>query len=70
MYILYRIFTDRVPVGPDYWYEPEFFSINTDTRQYDSLEWTLDSPPAFHTFNQLPFIHGVRPKLTAFSFKF
>ncbi len=44
-YVLYRTFTSRVPVPANYWGEGA-----------TTLEWTLSSPPPFHTFETLPRI--------------
>lgn len=41
----------------NYWYVPQFFesSINTSSTQTAStLEWSLSSPPSFHSMNSLP----------------
>ena len=44
-YVLFRTFTSKVAVADNYWGE----SATT-------LEWTLSSPPPFHTFEELPLI--------------
>ena len=44
-YVLFRTFTSKVQVADNYWGE----SATT-------LEWTLSSPPPFHTFEELPLI--------------
>ena len=56
LYILYRTFTDGVAVGRHYWRSPEFFDIDGDVVTAPSLEWTLNSPPEFHTFNELAYL--------------
>ena len=56
MYILYRIFTDNVSVGANYWHSPQMFSIDTDTQELTSLEWANTSPPTFHTYEELPYL--------------
>jgi cytochrome c oxidase subunit 1 len=56
LYILYRIFTDNVTVGRNYWAPVEFFSIDTDVEVAPSLEWTQNSPPEFHTYNELAYL--------------
>jgi heme/copper-type cytochrome/quinol oxidase subunit 1 len=56
MYILYRIFTDAVPVSSNYWHSPEFFTIDTDPVVVTTLEWSQNSPPHFHTFEELPYL--------------
>jgi heme/copper-type cytochrome/quinol oxidase subunit 1 len=44
-YIVFRIFYDKRPAGMNPWGD------GTNT-----LEWTLPSPPAFHTYEELPKI--------------
>lgn len=44
-YIIYRTLVDRVPVSANPWE-----AVNETT----TLEWQLPSPPAFHTFNEIP----------------
>lgn len=55
-YVLYRMLTDNIPVGAAYWHHPEFFSLATDAVTVPSLEWTQQSPPTFHTYNELPYL--------------
>ena len=43
LYVLYRIFTSKVQVADNYWGEGA-----------TTLEWTVTSPPPFHTFAELP----------------
>ena len=45
VYVLYRVFTSKVQAADNYWGE----GANT-------LEWTLSSPPPFHSFLELPRI--------------
>jgi len=56
LYVVYRIFTDGVPVSANYWNNPEFFSIDTDVESVTSLEWAQNSPPTFHTYEELPYL--------------
>src|SRR5487761_2495439 len=44
-YVLFRTFTSKVAVADNYWGD----SATT-------LEWTVSSPPPFHTFEELPLI--------------
>lgn len=46
-YIIYRTFTDNVK-----------FTNWTNTHSHASLEWALPSPPAYHTFSQVPYCKG------------
>ncbi len=43
LYVLYRTFTSKVQVADNYWGEGA-----------TTLEWTVSSPPPFHTFEELP----------------
>ena len=56
MYVLYRIFTDAIPVSANYWHSPAFFEIEGDVVPVPSLEWTQASPPVFHTYEELPYL--------------
>ena len=44
-YVIYRVFKDKKPCPANPWGEGA-----------DTLEWTLPSPPAFHSFDTLPVI--------------
>lgn len=58
IYIIYRIFTDKIVCTSNYWAVKGFFFNNftneINAESSTSLEWLLSSPPAFHTYNQLP----------------
>lgn len=56
MYILYRIFTDAIPVSANYWHSPDLFDLSTDTTTVTTLEWSQTSPPTFHTYEELPYL--------------
>jgi cytochrome c oxidase subunit 1 len=43
LYVLYRTFTSKEHLAPNYWGEGA-----------TTLEWTVTSPPPFHTFEELP----------------
>ena len=43
LYVVYRTFTSKVQVADNYWGEGA-----------TTLEWTVSSPPPFHTFEELP----------------
>jgi cytochrome c oxidase subunit 1 len=43
LYVCYRTFTSKVTVADNYWGEGA-----------TTLEWTVSSPPPFHTFEELP----------------
>jgi len=61
LYVIYRTFADQVTVSGNYWRSKELFEVDTDTSTIHTLEWTLPSPPAAHTYNELPYIVAVRP---------
>ena len=58
IYAVYNLFTEKKVCSANYWGVKEYFlsnytsEINSDS--VTSLEWLLSSPPAFHTYNQLP----------------
>ena len=60
MYVLYRTFTDGKTVSGNYWYSPELFDKEGDTETVYSLEWMHDSPPRWHTYNELPYLVAVK----------
>ena len=43
--VIWRTLTSKVPVADNYWGEGA-----------TTLEWTVSSPPPFHTFEELPRI--------------
>jgi heme/copper-type cytochrome/quinol oxidase subunit 1 len=57
-YIIYRTFTDKIPVDKNYWGHPEFYESYLIRLYGDciipNLEWSLTSPPGYHTYNELP----------------
>jgi hypothetical protein len=56
MYILYRIFTDAIPVSANYWHSPQLMEVEGDKVPVPSLEWAHTSPPTFHTYEELPYL--------------
>ncbi len=69
IYILYRIFTDAIPVSSkgssnDYWASHEFFNKDSEASStpVTSLEWSQTSPPSFHTYEELPYVVVVASK--------
>jgi len=56
IYIIFRIFTDNETVNANYWHSPEMFEIDTDAQRVYSLEWIQNSPPVFHTYEELPYL--------------
>lgn len=58
VYMVYNLFTEKNICTSNYWGVKEFFSSNFTSHlssdSVTSLEWLLSSPPAFHTYNQLP----------------
>lgn len=60
IYVLYRTLTDKVPAKS--WESPEFFTSSKDLPTFNSLEWSHPSPPAHHTYNELPYLVTVTNK--------
>jgi len=58
LYVLARILIDKIPVTGNYWAQPEFFSYIEDDMAVTSLEWSQNSPPVLHTYNELPYVVG------------
>jgi len=57
IYILYDQLASSLQVSSNPWYTPAFFEPNFSlyiTESAPTLEWLVSSPPAFHTFNELP----------------
>jgi heme/copper-type cytochrome/quinol oxidase subunit 1 len=60
VYIIYRTFADAKEVTSNYWHSPEFFEQEGDYVTVTSLEWAQTSPPALHTYNELPYVTTVK----------
>ena len=56
IYILYRVFTDGDHVVSNYWYSKELFEKPQDSETIYTIEWMQNSPPTFHTYNELPYL--------------
>jgi cytochrome c oxidase subunit I len=56
VYIIARTLTDGVKVSGNYWRSPELFEQPGDIATMQSLEWVQESPPVFHTYNELPYL--------------
>jgi cytochrome c oxidase subunit 1 len=60
IYILYDLLSKQeYNLANNYWRVPAFFESTTSkegalTETASTLEWSLASPPAFHTYNSLP----------------
>ena len=60
IFIVYKQFTDKVKISSDlidnnYGYSGELFNKFTLPHRYDrDLEYTINTPPKFHTFDELP----------------
>lgn len=65
LFVITKILTDKKAVTGNYWAIPEFFNYAQDGKVVESLEWSQNSPPVFHTFNELPYIAGTHtiPKI-------
>jgi len=57
-YVIYDLFANGKVVGSNPWALPAFFTSTpefyTGAQTATSLEWTLESPTPFHSFNTLP----------------
>ena len=56
LFVVYRTSTDEVPVSGNVWRNKEFFELESDPAKITSMEWTQQSPPALHTYNELPYL--------------
>jgi cytochrome c oxidase subunit 1 len=60
IYIIYDLLSKQeYNLANNYWKVPAFFESTTSkeaalTETGSSLEWSLASPPTFHTYNSLP----------------
>jgi len=58
LYILFDLLSKQeYNLSNNYWRVPAFFESTNNkvvTEAATSLEWTLSSPPSFHTVNTLP----------------
>ncbi len=57
LYILYDQLTTLSQAKANYWALPAFFEPNTPfslTQASPTLDWIVSSPPAFHSFGELP----------------
>jgi heme/copper-type cytochrome/quinol oxidase subunit 1 len=58
VYIIYDMLARReFNVSNNYWHYPAYFFNNLNDPSAEtatSLEWLLDSPPAFHCYSTLP----------------
>lgn len=62
IYVIYRMFADKIEVSSNYWRSKELFDLDSDTSAVTSLEWIQTSPPALHTYTELAYIRGVSSK--------
>jgi cytochrome c oxidase subunit 1 len=52
--IIYKIFEMKEITSKNYWGEPQHFEDGKIENSVNSLEWILESPPAYHVFEELP----------------
>lgn len=62
LYIIYRMFADAIPVTGNYWHPTEFFDNKLDSSAISTLEWVQESPPSFHTYEELPYLVTAKSK--------
>lgn len=60
IYVIYRTLGDQIPVSGNYWRSKEFFELDSDPEVINTLEWVQNSPPEFHTYEELPYVAGVQ----------
>jgi len=60
IYILYEIAFHGEPVGKNVWENVNERTAERGFRGPFTLEWMIDSPPHFHTFEELPQIRDVK----------
>ena len=58
LYVLYDLLTSGNTIESNYWKNELFFDSNK--AQIPHLEFDLYSPPGLHTFDELPYIVGVK----------
>ena len=56
VYMLYEAFTAKRISPINQWANVEFFNALSDTTVETSLEFIHNSPPLFHTYNELPYL--------------
>jgi len=56
IYIVYEAFAVKRVSEGNPWVHQELFTNVNDTEVVNTLEWTQESPPAFHTYNELPYL--------------
>jgi hypothetical protein len=54
--VIYRLLTDGVPAGAQTWKVGEFFDTVATVGVSTTLDWVQESPPAIHTYEELPYI--------------
>ena len=60
IYILYETFFHGEPVGKNVWEDINERTVERGFRGSFTLEWMIDSPPNFHTFEEIPQIRDVK----------
>jgi heme/copper-type cytochrome/quinol oxidase subunit 1 len=56
MYVIYEALSAKRIAANNPWKTEELFTATADTEVVTTLEWLQTSPPAFHTYEQLPYI--------------
>lgn len=56
IYLIYRLLTDGIPANVQTYAQVEFFDYAGTKPTNHTLEWILDTPPAIHTYTELPYL--------------
>ena len=56
LYVVYKTFTSEERCGANPWVFEPVNGREHEATESPSLEWLVDSPPAFHTFEEVPLI--------------
>ena len=57
IYVMYDLFAQKIYCKKAYWNDVGFFLSDTQGESSNSLEWSLDSPPTFHVYREIPLSH-------------
>jgi len=61
-YVIYKTFTSEERCGANPWVFEPVNGREHESTESPTLEWLVDSPPAFHTFEEVPLIKDTPSK--------